>query len=480
MHRPFDMTQMTNAALTRRRFLLVAAAAGGLVAVAGCGSDQGAAGSDAGTTPPVTEPSDAATSQSPTAPTTSSATAAPGSTPGAAPVALRGNGARREPGDPQVAATALAGFGADFLRTARALDAAAVNTAISPYSLYTVLAMARAGAKGDTADQLDTALRAKGVDAQGAVITAVDDGVAAALTAAKKAATDDAEPMVIQPANQAWVQNGFEVHQEYLDTLAVQYGIEAMGADFAAGPEKMRAAINTWVADRTNDLIPELFPQGSIDESTVIVLVNALYLKAPWANPFVKGQPAAFHTDDGEVQAPMMKGHDPVRGATGEGWTAVTIPYLGGMLTMTVLVPDKGKFDAVLKTLDGTAMVTAAGTKKSVMLTMPMFDISTTTAAQQVAEKLGITDIFQPDAVDLSGIAGVRGDLYAQSLLHQCVVKVDEKGTEAAAATGLSMGTTAMPMVDLDLIVDRPFLFWISETRTEAPLFLGIVTDPTA
>jgi serpin B len=343
-----------------------------------------------------------------------------------------------------------------------------------------VLAMARAGAKAETAAQIDAALRAAGVDTQGAVISAVDAGVTAALAAAKTAATDGADPMVIQPANQAWVQDGFPVRQEFLDALAVQYGVEAMAADFAADPEKMRAAINDWVADRTNDLIPELFPEGSIDVATVLVLVNALYLKAAWSEPFRKGQPAAFFTGDGAVQVPMMTSPDPVRGVAGKGWTAVTIPYLGGGAAMTLLVPDKGGFSSTLKALDAAMVGSAASVTKSVSLTMPLFSIASTSDAKGIAEQLGIADIFSTSAADLSGIAGVPGDLYAQSFVHQAVVKVDEKGTEAAAATGMGVGVTSLPMVDLELTVDRPFLFWISETVTGAPLFLGAVTDPTA
>ncbi len=396
------------------------------------------------------------------------------------PQALRGTGARRAPGDAAAARTALSDFGADFLRRARALDPSAANAAISPYSLFAVLAMARAGAKAETAAQIDAALRATGIDAQGAVISAVDDGVTAALDAAGKSGGKNAEPTVIQAANQAWVQDGLPVRPEYLDALAVQYGIDAMAAGFAADPEKMRLAINSWVAGRTNHLIPELFPDGSIDPSTVLVLVNALYLKAPWASRFRTGRPAAFFTGTGEVQAPMMTGPKPVRGAIGNGWTSATIPYLGGGAAMTLLVPDKGGFAATVKSLDAAVIHRAAAATTSVNLTMPLFSIRTTSDAKGIAEQLGMTDIFAPGVADLSGIAGRPGHLYAQTFVHQTVVNVDEQGTEAAAATGMAIARMSLPMVDLQLTVDRPFLFWISETRTGAPLFLGAVTDPTA
>ncbi|WP_353651069.1 serpin family protein [Nakamurella sp. A5-74] len=461
------------AALTRRRFLLIAtAAATGTLATA-CGTSGPA--SDPGTSPTST-PTEPTAAVGPL-PSPASSTPSPG--PVGAPQPLRGSGSRRAPGTPGAARKALADFGADFLREARRLDPTAVNTAISPYSLFTVLAMARAGAKGATARQIDAALHSAGVEAQGAVISAVDAGVAAAIAAAEKSAQEGDDPIVINTANQTWVQNGYPVHQEYLDALAVQFGVEAVAADFAGDPEGMRTALNAWVAQRTNDLIPELFPPGSIDPSTVVVLVNALYLKAAWPQPLSRVGKISFVTDAGaRIQPEMMRSASPVRGASGDGWTAATIPYRGGGAAMTVLVPDAGRFDAVLTALDSTLMRQAAATRTSVQLTMPLLDLKTIAPAKEIAISLGIEDIF--GSADLSGIAGSPGDLVASEFLHQAVVKVDEKGTEAAAAAGMAILESSAPMPQLELVVDRPFLFWISESTTGAPLFLGVVTDPSA
>ncbi|MGI8418501.1 MAG: serpin family protein [Nakamurella sp.] len=262
-------------AVSRRRFVLIAAAAasGGLAGLAGCGGVS------------RTRPGDSAPTRAAADPLVSPSSTVPSPTaihPAAAPQALRSTASRREPGDNATARAALAGFGANFLRQAMALEPAA-NTAISPYSLFTVLAMARAGARGTTASQIDAALWATGTDAQGAVISAVDAGIAAAIAGSEQRG-DHSLQMVLQAANQTWVQRGFEVDQQYLDRLAAQFGVQVVAADFEADPEKMRLAINAWVANRTNQLIPELFPEGSIDRSAVVVLVNALYLKASWAS----------------------------------------------------------------------------------------------------------------------------------------------------------------------------------------------------
>lgn len=355
-----------------------------------------------------------------------------------------------------------------------------MNTASSPYSLFTVLAMARAGAKGATASQIDAALHSAGTDAQGAVISAVDAGVAAAIAAGENSAQDGDEPLVVRTANQTWVQNGYPVHQEYLDALAVQFGVEAVAADFAGDPEGVRTALNAWVAQRTNNLIPDLFPRGSIHPTTVVVLVNALYLKAPWMRPFSKIGATTFITAQGiRIKTPMMQSAAAVNGVVGDGWTAASIPYRGGGATMTVLVPDAGRFDAVLKALDSTLMGRAADGEDEMALTMPLFDLETTSPAKKIANSLGIEDIFA--GADLSGIAGAPGQLVATAFVHQAVVKVNEKGTEAAAATAMGISESSVPAPPpLHLVVDRPFLFWISETATGAPLFLGVVTDPSA
>lgn len=383
---------------------------------------------------------------------------------------------RRPAGDGDSARDALAEFGANFLRK---VVGSAANTAISPYSLFTVLAMARAGADGDTARQIDAALTVAGTDAQGAVISAVDAGITNAIAASEN--LPRVASMVIRAANQTWVQNRLPVRQQYLDALAAQYGVEAVAADFGHDPDGMRRAINGWVSERTNALIPELFPQDSISNDTVLVLVNALYFKAAWKDPFVTASAAPFHTGGGAtVPVPMMRSLHRLQGAAGDGWTSVTIPYAGRAASMTLLVPDPGRYDAVLAQFDARTLAAAANSDHGIALTMPLFSVRSTPDAKQIAQQLGIVDIFTTDA-DLSGIAGPPGYLIADQFVHQTVVTVDENGTEAAAATGMTMVPLAGVAGDIiALTVDRPFLFWISESRTGAPLFLATVTDPTA
>ncbi|TKV56382.1 serpin family protein [Nakamurella flava] len=430
-----DMYAMT---MARRRFLLVAAGAA-TAGLTGCGSRASSM------SPPV----DVFTP--------------------AQPISIAPSGSAQDAGS--AARAALTGFGVDFLRAAMDVKPTPA-TGISPYSLFTVLAMVRAGAAGRTAEQIDGALKATGSQAQGAVVTAVDAGMAAALDAAAAAHSD---PMVLQAANQTWADHRLQVHQSYLDALARDFGSTAQLADFAGDPEGMRQAINTWVADRTNDLIPELFPQGTIDSGTRMVLVNALYLKAQWLNAFAPRQDGPFTTADGrQLTVPLMTTEQPVPGFRGAGWAAAILPYTGSGLGMTVVMPDAGIDDALddLPAIVETIAADREGTPTAV--TLPVFSLRSNLDARGIAQRLGITHLF--DAAELSGISDEP--LNASAFVHQCVVKVDEKGTEAAAATGIAMIESASTSSE-HLVVDRPFLFWIADSTTGAPLFLGVVNEPS-
>jgi serpin B len=270
------------------------------------------------------------------------------------------------------------------------------------------------------------------------------------------------------------------VHQEYLDELARQFGVAAVAADFAADPEVARTAINDWVAERTRTLIPQLFGPGTIDEATRLVLVNALYLKAAWAAPFTPGStPTPFTTTAGARKpVTLMRASSPVPGKQGDGWVSAYAGYVGQKLAMTLLIPDDLK--TTLAGLDAALIAEASATSGQYRFEMPAFEIHAAPDVMTAIKAMGVTDLFDPSAVDLSGIAGDKGDLVATSFVHQAVVLVDENGTEAAAATGMGMSATGAPQETGTIIVDKPFLFWIHDTTTGAPIFLGVVGDPTA
>jgi serpin B len=213
-----------------------------------------------------------------------------------------------------------------------------------------------------------------------------------------------------------------------------------------------------------------------------MTLVNALYLSAPWQTPFnLSGASMPFTTGAGKVTTtPGMAATAGFASAQGQGWTSVTIPYRGGGLAMTLVVPDAGSFAKVRAELP-TVFKTAAAAKpaEAVALTMPLFKADVHLSLKPAMEALGVKDLFTPSA-DLSGIAGKPGDLMAGELVHQAVITVDEKGTEAAAATAMTAVATSGIGGDIKTVtVDRPFYYSVHDTVTGAPLFLGQITDPS-
>jgi serpin B len=439
----------------------------------------------------------AATSSSDGGPDLASTLRSPSSTPGSpasganprspssAPVfaqPLRADLPKGAAGPSAAAESALDSLGAALLRQLPATE----NVVLSPYSIYAVLAMARAGAKGATAAQLDAVLGGDSAVQRGNV-TAIDTAVAAALVAGSAPAgadpaTTDTRPVSVDVANSVWLSPRLSVRPSFLDALATGFGVGIYKTDYAADPEAARKAINDWVGGHTKGLIPELLGQGIITPETVMTLVNALHLSAPWQDTFYPTSEPIQFTIEARLQsaAKAMSGTAELASASGSGWTSVTIPYRGSGLAMTVVLPDAGSFTAVRAQLPKVLeSVSAAEPTGAVEVRMPIFKTATHLSLKPAMDALGVKNLFGPSA-DLSGIAGNPGDLMAGELVHQAVITVDEKGTEAAAATAMSISATAGIGGDIKRItVDRPFFYSIHDTKTGAPLFLGQVTDPT-
>jgi serpin B len=211
-------------------------------------------------------------------------------------------------------------------------------------------------------------------------------------------------------------------------------------------------------------------------------------LKAPWATEFATSPAGPFTTGSGStVTSKRMRQDEKMAYTRGSGWQSVQIPYLGGKLAMTLVVPDKGQLDAVGRQLaDPTTMRTmlAPTDRRSVTLTMPLFDLDTETPLNDVLKSVGVTAPFAPAPTDFAPMSDDPkiGSLAVTDVRHQATVTVDEQGTEAAAATSVTVGETSAPMpVDpVTLDVDRAFYFAITSTADVLPLFVGRVTDPTA
>lgn len=353
----------------------------------------------------------------------------------------------------------------------------------SPVSIHIALAMALAGAQGDTEAQMAEALGLIGIPPERLheALNALD-----ALLEARNRVDppQDGEERKVELSivNSLWGQSGFGFDQGFLDLLAANYGAGMRVVDFRAAAEAARTEINDWVAGETNDRITELLPEGAVDELTRLVLTNAVYLDATWLEPFSPEgtSDAPFTLLDGtEVSVPTMHGSVSARYARGDGWQAVDLAYTGGELSMLIILPDAGRFDDVEGNLSAGLVeevrTALAGTE--VDISLPKFEIRTQADLVGALTALGMTDAFDPNVADFTGIS-TEEQLYVSGVLHEAFIAVDEAGTEAAAATAVIIGTTSVPIEVIEVDFDRPFIFVLHDGETGAALFMGRVLDP--
>ncbi|MDP2311967.1 MAG: serpin family protein [Pseudomonadota bacterium] len=353
------------------------------------------------------------------------------------------------------------------------------NLFFSPHSISVALAMTYAGAEGVTETEMADVL---GFTLPEETTHAAFNALDLALSSRADLPAEEAgDGFVLSLVNQAFGQTGYPFEAPFLDVLATNYGAAVYLLDFSADPEGSRTAINGWVEEVTNERIVDLLPAGSITDLTRLVLANAIYFKASWSVPFSAEDTvdADFTLLDGSVASvPTMNGTLDSSCAIGAGWTAATLPYVGSQLDMVILVPDAGAFETVEASLDGPALDAVLGALDTCALTvaLPKLTVRTDAALVPPLKALGMVDAFDPNAADFSGMS-TTSDLYVTGVFHQAFVAIDEKGTEAAAATAVVIGEESAPMpVTLD--VDRPFLFAVRDRPTGAVLFLGRVLDP--
>jgi serpin B len=349
------------------------------------------------------------------------------------------------------------------------------NLFMSPHSISIALAMTYAGAAGSTATQMADALHFTLPEPE---LHAAFNALDLALASRAAQAQGDTIPFRLTTANALFGQLGWSFEAPFLDTLAESYGAGVRVLDFAADPDGARTTINDWVEDRTNDRIEDLLPEGSIQTSTRLVLANAIYFSAAWSNPFAVAETAdrPFHLAGGAtVMVPTLH-QDAERGyGAGPGYRAAELPYDGEQLSMVVIVPDDlAAFEAALDG-DRLAAIIDSITAHELELSLPKFRFDAPLGLAEHLAALGMVDAFT-EAADFSRIDGAR-DLLIQDVLHEGFVAIDERGTEAAAATAVIIGDTSVPE-RATLAVDRPFVFLIRDRPTGAVLFLGRVVDP--
>lgn len=358
-----------------------------------------------------------------------------------------------------------------------------VNFLCSPLSLWLALAMTRNGAAGKTAAEMDAALRFGDLAQLNQALNTTSQVLVR--RAGKQSDGHRRGEISLSIANQLFGDKTFSAAKNawrapFLAALAQYYGTGMALADFRGDPSGERRRINAWVADQTHDKINKLLSDGMISNQTKLVLVNALYLAAPWIDKFSPVGKRRFHTAGKTVQADMMRiDLHSVAARTAFG-TAVRIPYLGKELAMTLMLPTPGH-EATFRDRFVRELPRILGplAPAQIILTMPKFTYRTAIDVKPILQARGMQLAFTDDA-DFSLMS--PQSLEITDIAHQCTIGVDEEGTEASAATAVVIGPTSAgpPQNTIELTLDRPFWYVIHDVPTRVPLFVGYVADPTA
>jgi serpin B len=361
-----------------------------------------------------------------------------------------------------------------------AVEHPAQNLVWSPYSASVALAMAYAGAGGRTAREMASVMH---WTLPSRTLHAAFDALDHVLAARTRGA------VALHLADSLWGLPSLRFEQPFLDTLARDYGTGVRLTDFVGEPDRSRWRINAWVADSTHGAIDELLRSDEFPPDTAVVLVQAVSLRADWATRFdtaLSWEEPFFLLDGKPTKATTMHGwHLRAPRLSSDALDAVELPYEGGHLVLDVVVP-KSPLGAFESGLTSAKLDTILGSLREgpLRISLPRFRFTgDTLSLADPLERLGMRQAFDANEADFSPMATKpQGRIYLSRVLQQGNVTVDEKGTEATAATTAVLGgTSAAPPSDDDIVIsiDHPFLFVVRDLPTGTILFMGRVVDPS-
>lgn len=375
---------------------------------------------------------------------------------------------------PNDVATIVKGNNAFALDLYRQLREQTGNLSFSPYSISTALAMTYAGARNETAAQIAKVLR----------FPLAPERLHPAFT---KLITDlsssDRKAHQLAQANRLWGQKDCIFLDTFLAITKNDYGAELEKVDFVNATEDARRTINTWVAQKTQEKIQDLLPDGILDSRARLVLTNAIYFNGTWVTPFNPQKTAnrPFNiTPTQQIDVPTMQlpPTEAVRMAELDGLKVLEMPYVGNRLSMIVLLPEKAdglsQLEQRLKSENLQKWLSSVSfSQYPVQVSLPKFKVSGDFELKQTLSQLGMTSAFD-DSADFSGMNGKK-DLSLSAVVHKTFVSVSESGTEAAGATGVVGGTRGGGK---RFQANHPFIFLIRDRQSESILFLGRVVNP--
>lgn len=370
--------------------------------------------------------------------------------------------------------TMIGDLGAGLMQYAAAQEAE--NPVLSPLSAYLCLAMLMPGANENTKTEFEKIL---GADWD--YVSALAADIAAQLEKTGGSTKLDL-------ANSIWTDDDKAViEEEWLKTVKAYFGPDIYSADLPS--DGALKAINKWVNDKTNGMIPKLH-DDNYDKDTIMVLLNALYMKADWAHKFdaESTYDREFTKADGSaVTVPFMNMYEAyesyIKTEDAEG---IMLPYDDGRLAFIALKPGSGDARGYASSLTGAKLkelIAAAKADTFVTVNMPKFSTGYSVYLTDALKAMGMTDAFDPDLADLSGAGrGVDGPLYISYVFQRVKVDVDEEGTEAAAVTEIATAEGCALPADEPIVLtfDKPFVYAIVDTETGVPLFAGVMENPEA
>ncbi len=371
-------------------------------------------------------------------------------------------------------------FALDLYASLQSQQGGSGNTVFSPMSISAALAMAYAGANGQTATQMASVLHFSGAadDVEQDFGTLLSD-----LNAAGQGGN-----YTLSVADALWGQQGMQILAPFLQTMQSDFSGDLQQVDFVNNPTGAVQTINSWVSQQTDGLIQQLLTPSDINDLTRLILTNAVYFNGSWATAFnvANTQNAPFTLDSGnQVQVPIMNNTSTFGYMDSDGFQVLDMPYTGGRLSMDVILPDQGYTAAGLNVSQLPADLTSwlAGLQnQQVAVSLPKFNITTQFDLGDQLQALGMTDAFSNTA-DFSGITDPTvTQLKISDVVHQATISVGETGTVAAAATAVSMvfcSCVTEPIQPIVFDANHPFLFLIRDDQSGAVLFMGQETDPS-
>ncbi len=336
------------------------------------------------------------------------------------------------------------------------------NTLIAPISVSMALAMAANGAEDETLHEMEQVLGGHSVED----LNAYNLNWRVNLSREQKTK--------LKIANSIWIRDmyGFEAKNDFLAANAKYYNAQVFKSPF---DKTGTAAINNWVNNKTDGMIPQLMEQ--INPETMMLLINALALDAPWAEPYTEYQirDGIFHSADGKEQKAKMMSSTEYSYLEGDGAIGFTRKYEGGQLAFGALLPTEQSLEEFVDSLDGETLLNILKNKQAtqVRAQLPQFSSKFDITMNEILEAMGMPSAFRGGFSKMS-----NDDLFIGQVLHKATIEVNENGTRAAAVTAISMDKSAAPMEDPKIVtLDRPFLYFIYDCETNLPIFIGTLTS---